>query len=95
MVLDDHDDDDGISNGCNQEQRDVQTNQQYTSDLGESNLPRRKLGDQPFDDSCVFQSVEFGPRNAVIVRCRYVVEHLKLQVLKMWFRSHCSSVING
>jgi len=75
VILDDHDDDDGIGNGRDQEQRDVHADEQYAPDLSEFHLRRRELGDQLLDDRRLLPVVFRPQLTAVVVALRHVVEH--------------------
>lgn len=76
MILDDHDDDDGIGNGRDQEQRYVHADEQYAPDLSEFHLRRRELGDQLLDDRRLLPVVFRPQLTAVaVVALRHVVEH--------------------
>jgi len=88
MVLDDHDDDDGIGDGRDQEQRDVHADEQYAAELSEFHLRRRELGDQLLDDRRLLPVVFRPQLTAAVVALRRVVEHFAV----VQYRSRPGSV---
>lgn len=76
VILDDYDDDDGICDGRDQEQRHVEADQHDAPGLGEFHLRRRELGDQLLDDRRLSHARRvLRPQADAAVPCRRVVEH--------------------